>query len=103
MSNITASQARAELARRGRNELGHPTHNKSNSKAKRNQSVQNGTFGLSNSDLVALATKPEGVWVPTAAELALLTQVIEPTPDANMGSICLANSSARTRMALANV
>ena len=107
MHTPTPADARTELARRGRNDLGRKTHAPSRSRAARNQAYRTRTFDMGTKALVQLAQseQPKPVrkaqaprpnpFVATQAELARMI----PTPEAQVevpGSIVLRNSSART-------
>lgn len=112
----TPTDARTELARRGRNDLGQKTHKPSNGKAARALAIRTGAFDLGTKALVQLAQAEQPTPAPRKARKAQapnpfvatpedlarmvpmthdLTQVEVPT------SIVLANSSARTLACIA--
>jgi hypothetical protein len=115
MHTPTPAQARTELARRGRNDLGRKAFAPNGSRQARTQAQKARTFEMATKDLVLLAQAEVPTPAPVRARKARKTQAVRPTnafvvtadelarmfpqPEAQVevpGSIVLRNSSART-------
>jgi len=88
----TPAQARHELDRRGRNDLGRKTHKPSASKARRRSAQKTRTFDMGTKALVRLAQAEVTSFTVTADELA---RMVEPSAQTSTGSIVLDNTSVR--------
>lgn len=88
----TPAQARKELTRRGRNDLGRKTHRPSKSRNARTWAQKNGSFDMGTKALVRLAQAEVTSFTVTADELA---RMVEPSAQTSTGSIVLDNTSVR--------